>query len=55
MRRVADRYPGDLAIASVNGPENVVISGTPNAVKCAIAELEADGIQTKALLERLSS
>ena len=39
----------ELSIAAVNGPENVVISGTEQAVQAAVASLEAEGIQSVSL------
>ncbi|MCC7361303.1 MAG: type I polyketide synthase [Anaerolineales bacterium] len=40
---------GDIDIAAVNGPDNVVISGTRTAVRAAAEALEAQGVLTQAL------
>ncbi|MGK7908958.1 MAG: SDR family NAD(P)-dependent oxidoreductase [Synechococcus sp.] len=42
-------YSESVAIAAVNGPQSVVISGERTAVERAIATLTADGIETKPL------
>ena len=39
----------DLAIAAINGPNNIVISGTAAAVADVVASLSARGIETKTL------
>lgn len=40
-------YIKDMAIAAINGTENIVISGEKTAVQKAIASLEAKGVKTK--------
>ena len=42
-------YADQVAIASVNGPQAIVISGERQAVRAVSAALHEDGIQTKAL------
>ncbi|NMF62568.1 polyketide synthase (plasmid) [Brasilonema octagenarum UFV-E1] len=42
-------YVQDVAIAAVNGPQNIVISGKREAVNEAIATLQAQGVKTKNL------
>lgn len=42
-------YTQEVAIASVNGPQNIVISGKREAVNQVIAALQAEGIKTKNL------
>ena len=39
----------ELSIAAVNGPENIVISGSDRAVQAAVARLEAEGIHSVSL------
>ena len=46
---VIDRNALDVSIAAMNGPESVVISGSPDGVGDVVAELEALGIKTKRL------
>jgi acyl transferase domain-containing protein len=42
-------YPGEVAIAAVNGPQNVVISGRRATVQAVTAMLEREGIKTRPL------
>ncbi len=42
-------YHEAVAIAAVNGPENIVISGERNAVQQICARLEGEGVKSKAL------
>lgn len=42
-------YSSQVALAAVNGPDNVVISGERSAVAAIGAQLQADGIKTTAL------
>jgi acyl transferase domain-containing protein/acyl carrier protein len=42
-------YPQQLAIAAVNGPQNIVISGVGSAVQAVCAKLEAQGIEVRPL------
>ncbi|HEV3290804.1 MAG TPA: type I polyketide synthase, partial [Streptosporangiaceae bacterium] len=48
VRQVLAAYP-DAAVAAVNGPQAVVISGAEPAVAAAAAELAATGIRTRRL------
>ncbi|HBB35614.1 MAG TPA: short-chain dehydrogenase [Cyanobacteria bacterium UBA9273] len=42
-------YPQQVAIAAVNGPETITISGKREEVQAVLAQLEASGIGTKPL------
>jgi len=42
-------YAQEVAIAAINAPQSIVISGQRQAVFAAIAVLEAEGVQTKKL------
>ncbi len=42
-------YPQKVAIATINGPKNIVISGERQAVEAVISSLHAEGIATKKL------
>ena len=42
-------YEKEVAIAAINGPESIVISGKRQAINAVITTLEADGIKTKKL------
>jgi acyl transferase domain-containing protein len=42
-------YAGELAVAAVNGPENVVVSGARQALDALVASLAADGVRAKPL------
>ncbi|OKH23568.1 polyketide synthase [Hydrococcus rivularis NIES-593] len=42
-------YPEQIAIAAINGIENIVISGKRKAIETVVASLENEGIQTKPL------
>src|SRR4029453_18734011 len=42
-------YADEVSIAALNGPENVVISGRTQAVERIARELEASGVETRAL------
>ena len=42
-------YGQQIALAAVNGPRSLVISGERQAVKAVSSELEAQGVKTKAL------
>lgn len=42
-------YPDRLALAAVNGPENVVISGEQTALQAVCAELTALGLKNRAM------
>lgn len=44
-----ERQAGVIAIAAINGPDNVVISGAADAVEGALRELASDGIRTERL------
>ncbi|MDJ0903719.1 MAG: SDR family NAD(P)-dependent oxidoreductase [Xenococcus sp. MO_188.B8] len=43
-------YVEQVAIAAINGPENIVISGERQAVASIVANLEEQGIETKKLV-----
>lgn len=42
-------YAGQVAIAAINGPQNVVISGTETAVQAIVADLTEQQIKTRRL------
>ena len=42
-------YADRVAIAAINGPESVVISGESEAVRAIVSSLESEGIKTKQL------
>ncbi|BBB02235.1 putative polyketide synthase [Actinacidiphila reveromycinica] len=48
VREVLERHPG-AAVAAVNGPRAVVVSGTEDAVLAAAGELAEDGARTRRL------
>ncbi|MCC7476119.1 MAG: SDR family NAD(P)-dependent oxidoreductase [Pirellulales bacterium] len=48
-QHIAQQRAGQVVIAVLNGPENVVVSGDAAAVDALAAQLEADGIQVKPL------
>ncbi|MCA9969272.1 MAG: type I polyketide synthase [Anaerolineales bacterium] len=50
--RVADAvapFAAQVSIAGINGPQQVVISGAKTAVDAILAQLDADGIQSRSL------
>ncbi len=47
LRPLLAAYPNDVAIAAVNGPESVVISGKKSALSEIVARLEHDGYNTQ--------
>ncbi|MFE3603534.1 beta-ketoacyl synthase N-terminal-like domain-containing protein [Streptomyces sp. NPDC059142] len=49
LPRLAGRE-GEIALAAVNGPHSVVLSGTEDAVTALAAELSADGHKTRRLV-----
>ncbi|BBA33062.1 SA1_PKSA [Methylocaldum marinum] len=49
VRATFGTYADEVAIAAVNGPESVVLSGRDTAVRAVVAELESQGVRTKAL------
>ncbi|MBW4479947.1 MAG: type I polyketide synthase [Tolypothrix brevis GSE-NOS-MK-07-07A] len=49
VRDAIQSYSAQVAIAAINGPENVVISGHPRAVAAIVAALEAEKVLTKKL------
>jgi acyl transferase domain-containing protein/SAM-dependent methyltransferase len=49
VERAIAGLEGEVAIAAVNGPESVVISGAAAVVTRVAEELEAEGIRTRAL------
>ena len=46
VRRAIDRFPAELAIAAVNAPGELVISGAAGALQSVVAELKADGVRS---------
>ncbi len=44
------RYPDDVAIAAVNGPQSIVISGQGAIIQQVVADLQAQGIKTRQLM-----
>ena len=42
-------YGGEISIAAINGPQNVVISGERKAVDAVVKELEAGGVKSQGL------
>ncbi|MEI2579700.1 SDR family NAD(P)-dependent oxidoreductase [Scytonema sp. PRP1] len=42
-------YCQDVSIASINGPENIVISGKRQAVELVVTNLKANGVETRQL------
>ena len=42
-------YPDQVAIAAINGPQSMVISGEQGAIAAVVADLQASGIKTKPL------
>ena len=49
VRRVIRQFGEDMAIAAINGPESIVISGAREVIKEAIAAFKGAGIKTKRL------
>jgi len=49
VRSLIAPYIEKVAIAAINGPESVVISGSSSAVRAIASELESEGIKTKQL------
>ncbi|MBD1926369.1 thioester reductase domain-containing protein [Trichocoleus sp. FACHB-90] len=49
VQAVIQPYIQEVAIAAINGPKSIVISGQAEAVGQAIASLQAEGIKTKKL------
>jgi acyl transferase domain-containing protein len=49
VQAVIQPYAQAVAIAAINGPQSIVISGKREVVKQAIANLQAEGIKTKPL------
>lgn len=47
--RIVGRYPGRLAVAAINGPENTVISGRLDALQEALGEFERQCVRTQRL------
>lgn len=46
VRAAIERHEDAIAIAAVNGPRNVVISGTTAGIRAVVARLETAGIRT---------
>ncbi|NEQ40108.1 MAG: type I polyketide synthase [Okeania sp. SIO3I5] len=49
LRHLITPHQDKIAIAAINGPESVVISGEVEAIDTIVKNLELDGIKTKAL------
>ena len=49
VRQFLKTYPEKVALAAINGPESVVISGEKQAIEAIISNLESEGIKTKRL------
>jgi acyl transferase domain-containing protein/acyl carrier protein len=49
VERTVARWQGSLAVAAINGPMEVVISGDAEAVAAAAAALAAEGVRTRPL------
>ncbi|WP_424097234.1 SDR family NAD(P)-dependent oxidoreductase [Moorena producens] len=49
VRELITPYTEKVAIAAINGPESVVISGETEAIEAIISSLESEGIKTKRL------
>ncbi|MDX3234068.1 acyltransferase domain-containing protein, partial [Streptomyces sp. ME19-01-6] len=47
VRGWLERWPGRLALAAVNGPRSVVVSGEPQALEELLAGCEADGVRAR--------
>ncbi len=46
---VIEPYSKEVAIAAINGPQNIVISGTKQAVKKVVTALEKEGVEYRQL------
>jgi acyl transferase domain-containing protein/acyl carrier protein len=49
VRRALAGWQSEVAIAAINGPESVVISGSVESVKAVAQTLEAEGVRTREL------
>nr|ALD82523.1 polyketide synthase [Nannocystis sp. MB1016] len=49
VRAVVEPFAAEASIAAINGPEQVVVAGTPGAVEAIAATLAARGRKTRAL------
>jgi glutamate-1-semialdehyde-2,1-aminomutase len=49
VRRALAPYAGRVAVAAINGPEQVVISGAAATVREVVSDLEAGGVKTHGL------
>ncbi|NEQ80774.1 MAG: acyltransferase domain-containing protein, partial [Moorea sp. SIO2I5] len=49
IRELITPYTEKVAIAAINGPESVVISGEAEAIAAIVNKLESDGVKTKRL------
>ncbi|WAN69217.1 SDR family NAD(P)-dependent oxidoreductase [Moorena producens JHB] len=49
VRQFLKTYTEKVALAAINGPESVVISGETEAIEAIISSLESEGIKTKRL------
>lgn len=48
-RRRIEAWPGQLSVATVNGPGQVVVAGHEDALDALVAQCEADGVRAKRL------
>jgi acyl transferase domain-containing protein len=49
VRGALEGWEGEVAIAAINGPESVVISGAMEGVRAVAQRLEAEGVRTREL------
>ncbi|KST70373.1 type I polyketide synthase [Mastigocoleus testarum] len=49
IRTVIQAYSQKVSIAAINGPDNIVISGSNQEIKAVVTKFEAEGIKTRAL------
>ena len=49
VARAIGSYGGEVSLASINGPESVVISGQSKAVQAVVGGLKAEGVKSRRL------
>ena len=49
VARAIEPYGGEVSLASINGPESVVISGQSKAVQAVVGGLKAEGVKSRRL------